>query len=285
MKNLLIIITILLLVGCDKTFEANIKTPFEGSKITLNGVLEQDSVSFKLSKSLNPWGNYKEADYYVKNGKIWIQDENKNTIASLTSNDGYAFSKVGKMLKIGAKYKVYASAEGLKQVETDWLIITDGVKPTFSQESSTGFWNGNKLNILINDIENQHNYYSVARYGIFHAKKENLEFGVFDLKANQSCYSNRIFDDACFDGKQKTLEYGFLKEAYTNKGQVVFDTIQILFGTVNKDAYDLWNSLGYSAPDALIDGLNEPPPSYSNVKNGYGVVFTRNWSSYVLLVK
>ncbi len=285
MKFFLIIITTLLFVGCEKSFQSTIKIPFEGNKITLNGVLEQDSVSFRLSKSFDPWNNYKEADFYIKNGKIWIQDENKNTIANLTSKDDYSFSKVGKLLKVGAKYKVYASADGLESVETDWLTITGEVKPTFLQEVKPSSWDGNKVSILIKDNENQHDYYNVARFGIFHGKRENLEFFLFDSKKDESCYNVRVFDDACFDGKQKTLEYGFLRQVSTLKGYVELDTIQILLGSVNKDAFDLWNSLGYGGPDALIEGLNEPPPSYSNVKNGYGVVFTRNWTTYTIPVK
>jgi hypothetical protein len=286
-KNIIFLVLITLTwTACDKSVNTEVKIQYSGDKITLNGVLETDSVSFKLSKSLNPWKTYQGIEYYVKNGKIWIEDENKNTIINLTSKDNYTFSKVGKLLKVGAKYKVYASADGLKQVETDWLTISSEIKPTFLQEKGLGQGkpDGNKINILVNDAQNKSDYYSIGRYGIYQGRQIPIEF--FTLgPSKENCYNTRIFDDACFNGKQKTLEYGFLKEIYNGSGIIKFDTIQIFFGTVNKDAYDLWNSFGYNGTDPLIEGLNEPPPSYSNVKNGYGVVFTRNWSSYIIPVK
>ena len=279
--------TLLLFVACNKTYNSTLDIPYQGDKLVLNGIISPDSVRFQLTKSLPLNGQFTLTDYYVNNGQIWIEDENNQKVNLKLSSNGFDFFQNIKILKPEQKYKIFASADGFKTVETSWITIPKLVQLSDNQQELKQLnCDCNKLNLFFQDTEKEKNYYNISFVALKKAKKVTADIFLANKAViNNNCYTYiGVFDDNCFDGQKTTLEYGFMREINNiDNNKVSFDTLQCRFGAVSKDAFDYKNSQNKGAE--FIEGINEPLPSYTNITNGYGFVFAQNWQNYFIKVK
>jgi hypothetical protein len=268
---------LLLLTRCQSEIEPDLTKNYAGDKLTLQGSISSDSVRIQLSQSLSPFETHNYDDFFVKNGKIMVKDETGTTLSILQSSDNFTFIDRKKdLFKIGKKYKVFASADGLPSVETDWVVIPEKTIQTLDIQQ-IGERDG-RYTALVKDEPMALNYY----HSVFIPMYKGKLYTVYRTAENNECIPSATFNDKCFDGT--TLNLSFLFPAFViSAGFTKVDTVFYRFGNVSEEAFLLSESKKTNGEIGL--GGSEPIPSYSNVKNGYGVVFGQNWESGLFLIK
>ncbi|MEY4904790.1 MAG: hypothetical protein RLZZ292_2605 [Bacteroidota bacterium] len=274
---------LILLQSCDSRLKADLNPNYEGDKITLNGILSPDSSWIQLTKSVSPFADHLESELFVKNGKIWIENKEGNLILALMSQDGFNFRDYSNLLLAGQVYKLKASADGLKLVETDWIEIPVKTKKIkFSSLLPKDLGEGSfTLSFFNNSASNT--YYNINAISL---SKEGI--GSVNISADKDVIKNKCnffrltFSSDCLDGNENQLSYRYENGNGLN---VALDSFVCRFGTVSEAAFLYAKTLDNGNESALFDGINDPIPSFSNVKNGYGVVFGQNWETYKLVIK
>jgi hypothetical protein len=271
------------IVGCKSDIINVLKSDYKWDKISIIGSLSLDSVIIYVSKSTDTYSEVTEAELEVQQAKVYIEDEGTFHY-DLVSADGKHFQAQILGLKIGRKYKIFASANNLPSVETDWIIIPEItiIEDLNVIKTNGSYRSPNQISFSFEDKIGA-NYY----YLDIVLKKANLIGNVASSPPSfteSACYDIFAFSDMCFEGKKAILQYTSYSETIfpRTKGYQVADFIIIRFGGVSEQVYKekLASNSGYD----LISSINEPPLTYTNVKNGYGVVFAHNLKDYVLPV-
>ncbi|MEY4905837.1 MAG: hypothetical protein RLZZ292_3652 [Bacteroidota bacterium] len=276
--NLLTIIT-----GCESQLSPQIISNYEGNKLNLQGMISPDSVKIQLSQSLSPFENHQYKDFFIKKGVIKIYDSQTQLLATLTSSDDLHFNFYKKsFLQAEQKYKLVASAEGLDEVTTDWIIIPPKTAHTLDFKIIDLQIGEYTAEVEGSSSSFNANYYHAAFIVIHNGKR----FFNYLTPNNMDCIKSATFSNTCIDGNKATLKYYFPHTANIPFfGLTVVDTLVYRFGSVSKEAF-LWQESKEESDDSFLEGINqEPIPSYTNVKNGYGVVFGQNWESELNILK
>jgi Domain of unknown function (DUF4249) len=255
---------------------------YEGDRLAVSGFLSTDSIWLQAGKTVDANKEHKIRDLLAPGTQVFVLDADNKRVAEVFSKDGYNFCLRAKVLRTEQPYKVVVTAPGLLEAETDWIIIP-GISRIDSLQVSdlSGIINGPtaQLRVGLRDQDNRPDYYFAG----FRAFKKNAESGVLawviDDTVNEKCYRVDAFSDACFNGNAAVLLYGFDKTAFFgNSGSQKMDYLRFRFGKVSRQYFDaLQNTL---EEDGFIQGIHEPPLTYTNVKNGYGVVFGQSWKDY-----
>ncbi len=247
---------------------------YEGDKLTINGIISPDSALVRLSKSLSPYENHVYEDFFVKNGQVWISDENGKRITNLNSNDGFNFYSYEKKLEIGKKYIVFATASDLPQAESHPILIPKRANIYFEHQKIDSITH--KLSVTLQDALGEQNYYDSGFSFLQDKKVKHLP-----VASLNQCSVKATFDDVCFEGKKTILNYEFSSLYFTN---ALVDTIYFHFGAISQEAF-LWNESkpipNQNINPALGQSLDDSALSYTNVKNGYGVVYAQNWEQFL----
>jgi hypothetical protein len=282
--NIVLLFLLFVASGCKSDITNELKSNYKGDKISITGALSLDSVNLYVGKTTDAFSEVTIDEIEAQQAKAYIEDETRTFHYDLESTNGKLFraKKIG--LQVGKKYKVFASAKDLKSVETDWILIPDAVvvEDLIVRKTAGSYRSPNEITFSFQDKVGINFYFLNIVL-----KREKLLGTVpsfVPTESESACYDISIFNDICFEGKKATLRYGSFGE--TNfpsiKGYQLADSIIIRFGGISEQWYKL--KLSSNTGDDLIDGINEPPLTYTNVKNGYGVVFAHNLKDYVLLV-
>lgn len=280
-----IVLSLFLLWQCDSDVTGKLQSDYAGDRLTLSGFFSVDTISLTVGKSTDAFSPIERGELLAKNPQVYIEDEGGTFQFKLTLSDSAHFyaGKIG--LIAGKKYRIVASADNLDAVESNFMQIPDLLSIqnlTFKNLPISGRIT-NELSFDIQDSPNpDHYFFDIA------IKKANLlqtapfwvpEDGILD-----NCYAVFVFTDLCFNGKRTNLTYRVSPDGFFKgfKGPQVADSIVIRFGGISEEAYR--SQLAMPVDDGFIEGINEPPLTYSNIKNGYGVVFAHSLKDYTIPV-
>jgi hypothetical protein len=270
---------------CDTNIVATLKDNYTGDRITISGSICVDSINLVIGKSTDAYSTINEAKLTALNIYAFIEDESKTLNYKLSSVDGINFKAGNIGLKPGSTYRIVVSADNLKTAMTDWITIP---QPT-TLENITSIKNPASGRVS-NDVSFSFQDQPGIDYYFFRAAlvKSKVYSGALvaipDEIINGSCYAIGVFKDQCFEGKKISLTYQVYTDSYFSgfKGSQIGDSIAFRFGKVSKEVY--LNQLAQPTDDGIISGINEPPLSYSNVQNGYGVVYAYHLKDYKLAI-
>ena len=176
------------------------------------------------------------------------------------------------------------TATGLTDIKSTPILIPefvplDSIAQTLSEPLGP---NSNEVALYFSDVPGE-NYYFTS----FGVTKNNLRrnaiTGIIDDQINQKCYAIGTFPDECFQSSAATLRYGIQKNYQFNILYEPADSLIFRFGAVSKELLELEKNR--PSDNEFIEGINEPPLTYSNITNGYGVVFAQNWMDYKVQLK
>lgn len=284
LRNILCIcILFITLFRCDSNVIGKLKSDYEGDKITLTGFLTTDTILLIIGKSTEAFGNVSPDEFKAKNPQVFIESEDGHFRHTFFSSDGIHFS-AGKIGLLAEKsYKLTVTAADLPTVETAFIEIPENITienlKTIAIPGSGRITN--EISFSIQDKSNPNYYFFDV--GIQKGTSQNTApFWVPEDGIADNCYSVFAFQDLCFNGKVINLTYRLSPDGYFKgfNGLQVADSIIIRFGGVSKEVY--LSQLAVPIDDGFIEGINEPPLTYSNVKNGYGVVFAHSLQDYVV---
>jgi hypothetical protein len=278
--------SLLLLAACESNIDWEFSGKYEGDKLALSGFLSPDSVHVFVSKSTNPLRDFTSEDLVARNPKVFLLDANGQIIREINSTDQRKFRLGEARLIPGQSYKIRAMAEGLKTVETDLITIPQLVILEQTEYKLGTFGNDtvHQVRITFTDLpaKQYYTFGGALKKGTQLARSNTV---VPDKEFAEGCYSPSLFTDLCFQEKRVGLTYLLFREAYfpIEKRRIPGESIVIRFGLVSEQAF----LQGQSVPidEGIIEGVNEPPVAYSNVKNGYGVVYAYNVRDYPISFK
>jgi Domain of unknown function (DUF4249) len=268
------------------SFELDLK--YKGDKIVIGGYISVDSLHLTISRSANLVDSFRINDLKLINPKVVIRERDGAFSQQLSSQDGFRFIAKNIGLQVGKAYQIQVTADKLAPAETDWILIPELVTiDSFKTEPyRRNEVIGHVLDFNLKDPLGENFYFIDFKATLRGAKSRNSTQGwPFDEQINGNCYNAGLFDDMCFDGKNPTFKYVVkTSQVFQRRGneEEQGDQLIIRFGSVSKQLH-LARSQG--SGDDIIEGLNEPPPTYTNVKNGYGLVFAFNAKDYVINLK
>ncbi len=298
MKYIIIWVGVFCLMSCRK--ELDIELPFEGSKLVVESFLSPDKViTLKLNKTYPVIGKQLFVDG-ITNAQVDLYENNLLIETLKYQNKGIYFSVNNTKPKTGFSYYYKIKAEGFADVESIPEKIPVELKNyqgVFDEPLESLYTNGaaRKLQITINDIKDEDNFYSIRVWGEY---KGNVVGGSwFRLgqieDVGSFCGFTRAEDfisDECFKNNKITLSYavglnGTLQSSEINKPtyNVKSEKIIVYFSTLSKATYRYYETENEGSD--FFQAFNAPVKQYSNIKGGYGIVAAFTQSKIEFLVK
>ena len=263
-------------LACDSRLEGELAPDYIGDQLTINGFLSPDSVWLKVGKTVNPYEDYKSRDFIAPQLRVFVLDQQGGE-TELLSKDGLNFKSASLRLAPGALYRVKAIAPGLADAISEPILIPDTAllhNPRIEKDAADP--QRGLLYFSFYDRPGKDHYLAT-----FSLKKGNWIGGgghiwLHNEDLNGKCYRYGIFPDDCFGPARNTLVFGY----NTQYLKPIPDTLIIRFGKVSESVYKAQES--NPPDDGFIQGINEPPATYSNIKGGIGMVFGQYWKEYAV---
>ncbi len=254
---------------------------YGGDKLVINGILEGNlGVRVALSKSQSPAGIIPDAGFDVKNGRVWLY-QNDTLVAEMTLNALGKFTINNFKPQVGKTYRLKAVAANLDTAESLPIVMPD--VPTISSftfKKDNRYVvsnNGNDrgaifFSVNLKDINIEKNYYALDGYA--QISKDTTESFFYQILSNlESCeFYGNIFTDKCFNNNSFTIDY--ISE-HSNRGVFKID-----LSGVDKNYYTYY--LSQIQPKGLELGFVEPKLVVSNIVNGYGIFAAKNTRTFTL---
>jgi hypothetical protein len=294
MKNNLIFVAILsvLLFACQK----EIKYKGSGSKslLVLNAVVENDSIfSVYLEKSVFFLSAEQNSSKHITSGATI-------TVKNITTGEEFVVSNPTVENRYDFPFVVSPNTSYSIQVEhADYptisaTMISASVIPLLSVDTisviknnqsilkSTLTWNDPldenyymiRVNMDVEDVEYSYSqllYISSTDVAIDNSENTDISGNVYDVH-------ELLFDDKKFNGKQKKLEINSNFATYYFSPDVNIKLTYYLI-SMNKETYLYYRS---ALKNLYMDEFSEPVKVYSNIKNGFGIFGTVNYSYFII---
>ena len=269
------------ITSCKPDYTYNIN--YDGDKLVVNALIEANvGVTVALSKSQSPIGKIPNDGYNVKNGRVWLF-QNDTLVAEMTLNAKGKFTINNFKPQARKRYRLKAVAQSLDTVESLSVVMPDA--PTINSyilKQDTSF-NYNKsrggifFSVNLKDSANEKNFYYLDSYVQVNRDSSYNGFLKGLLPGFAACefnsLGNRItFTDKCFNGNDFLVDYF---SEHDKKGTIIIELSGI-------DGNFLTYLNEYEQPSSLELGFSEPNLAVSNIKNGYGIFFAKNTRTFRL---
>jgi Domain of unknown function (DUF4249) len=280
-KSIFFLLIAITMSSCKQFYDYNAN--YDGDKLVVNGTIEANvGVSVALSKTQSPSGLIQNEGFNVKNGRVWLY-QNDTLVAEMTlDNKGkYMIDKLKP--QAGKAYRLKAVAENLDTVESlpvimpevpiiNSFILKKDNAYAINQGRSAAFFS-----VDVKDDVKEKNFYLLDSYvqirtdslyrGFLKGVAKDYEACEFD--ANGNIVS---FTDKCFNGNNFTVEYS---TEHLNKG-----TLRVQLSGIDKNFFNYLNN--HEQPTGLELGFAEPKLIVTNMKNGYGIFAAKNTQTFTL---
>ncbi|MCX6224584.1 MAG: DUF4249 domain-containing protein [Bacteroidia bacterium] len=295
---LLQLATILAVFGitsCSKVIDISI--PDKERKIVVNGLISPDQpVRINLSTSLSVLE--KDDFVFITGGVVSLFNE-AGLIGKFQEESGGFYFLPDFKPQVGQSYRLTASGDGLKPVETTAIIPS--VVPIISVDTATltDEWGQQQLRLSVkfDDPAGVHNVYSFGvdvtykeidyAYMTNTGKKITLQAylsGYNDqfLKDESLNFYNKLyFDDLLFDGLGKTVEFNISDYSYYNSDTIWLD---VKMEQVDPSYYQyVLSNDAYQR--AQNNPFSEPVQVFTNIKGGFGIFAGSSFASYPLVIR
>jgi hypothetical protein len=280
-RTILFLLTATLISSCKPNDDYNIN--YDGDKLVVNAVIEANvGVTVALSKSQSPIGIISDAGFKVKNGRVWLY-QNDTLVSELTIKPDGRYTINNFKPQAGKSYRLKAVAQDLDTAESLSVVMPDApivTNYTLKKDTMPNV-NVGRGNILfsfnLKDDGSQRNYYYMDSYVQIN-RDSVYTFFSRGLRSNYAdCEFDRLgdyvfFTDKCFNGTDFKIDY---RSEHGNKGTIVIEVCGI-----NKDFFTYLGD--FDQPEGLRLGFAEPKLAVSNIKNGYGIFYAKNTSVFSL---
>jgi Domain of unknown function (DUF4249) len=193
----------------------------------------------------------------------------------------YLLGPAGLDLKAGEKYRIEVSVPGLPEVVSEWVRIPDLILADSLGLRLDGGLNGNSPTaegrLVFQDQKTGRDHYYLGFTGQIDPLTpipNNFSFKaaqVCEIQSGSGCVG---FDDTCLGSETKAVfQINSDVSIYLpDKGQsFVFQAVTLRFGKSSPEFQEYLSSL--AQPEEWENGLIEPKPTYTNIKDGFGVFF------------
>jgi hypothetical protein len=194
--------------SCKKYYEYNAN--YDGDKLVVNGTIEANiGVAITLSKSQSPAGIIKKEGFNVKNGRIWLY-QNDTLVSEMTLNAKEKYTINNFSPQVGKTYKIKAVAESLDTIESLPVIVPQlpiinsyVLKKDDSYAFNQGY-GGAFFSVNIKDDALEKNFYLINSEVQISRDSINNGFNSYVPHDYSSCEFGgsalAFFTDKCFNG-------------------------------------------------------------------------------------
>ena len=239
--------------SCEKEIDFNNK--YKNPKLVLYSLLStNDSIEIKLSRSMNIIDNANIIT--INDASIEIYEDGQLLPVPVTAK-GKGLYTVPYIPKEGKKYRIVASNEGLKTIESEVVMPKKPVirEIPINVRTSEEIMNEKTINFSLNfdDDPNEDNYYLLKFEYIWPAEHQDYYQRFNDYYYYASIdFSDRVSarTSGFFNGRQV-----YFSDEYFNGKNYTFN-----FSTTNYGMYDIFRHYGYSEVEE--DDSVEPFPGY-----------------------
>jgi hypothetical protein len=280
-KTFFFLLSTTLIGSCKPSDDYNVN--YEGDKLVVNAVIEGNiGVTVALSKTQSPAGIITPEGFNVKNGRVWMY-QNDTLVAEMTIKANGRYTINNFKPQAGKSYRLKAVAQNLDTVESLPVVMPD--VPTINSyilnEDTTRRVNQGKGAVLfsvnLKDNGNEKNFYYLDSYVQINKDSINGYFLKGLLPGFAACefggLGGRVtFTDKCFNGTDFKVDYS---SEHSKKGTMVIELSSI-------DGNFLIYLNDFDQPAGLRLGFAEPKLAVSNMKNGYGIFFAKNTRTFSL---
>lgn len=281
LKEIILLISTISIISCKKYYDYNAN--YDGNKLVVNGIIEaNEGVNVVLSQSRSPSGNIPLQGFNIKNGRVWLY-QNDKLVAEMTRNSKGKFTVELFKPQEGNVYRIKAVADNLDTVESYPIVIppTPTINSFILKKDNTYAINqgesGAFFSVNIQDLSTEKNYYLLSSHVQINADSVNTGF-LKGLTADfESCEVNEVatfvfLTDKCFNGSNFTLDYF---SEHNNKG-----VLKVQLSSIDKFFFNYLRNV--EQPTGLELAFAEPKLVVSNIKNGYGVFVAKNTVTFSL---
>ncbi|MDR2286276.1 MAG: DUF4249 domain-containing protein [Prevotellaceae bacterium] len=297
MKNvqIILIISIILLSGCEKNVDFSGKEP--SPKIVVNSIIntQSDTSLIKISESVFDYSSQEPG--IVENPEIHlnINGEECNQLCLDTVVGIHTYYKVVANLNVGDKVELSAHTQKhgtvkgydnvpdtaeIKNIETSW----------FKKDGRSYL----RLYVTLKDSPGERNFYRIivkSKADMIHPSfQEPLEYWSFSKifiedemlfqsltekdEGGKSPNFYRIFTDELFQGKEYTLNVYIQYDNYAENpdADYVRQYIKVEIHTLSEKLYQNLHSQELASGMATGDIFYEPVKIYTNMQGGYGIL-------------
>ncbi|MFB6455330.1 DUF4249 domain-containing protein [Chitinophaga sp. Hz27] len=278
---LLLVLLTILSIACEKP--VNITPSYEGNKLVVNTMMQQDSpIYVRVTRSV-PVNVYDESAFEeLPSVNISLTDES-GTVLPLQRQQilGKWYYVSSAAAVRGHRYKVAASATGLVGVEaSDTLPQKPQAWDATAQKGSS------RIKFILKDNPGTHDYYQLRVYNIDTA---NRPISALYFKLDPAFNNNLmdilstaqrsilIMNDNRFDGREVTFVLQ-TQDLVPTTGKLMVEVTALTYNAYQylKTATEQSESYG--------DIVSEPVRVFTNVINGYGIVAGINSNKLVFKV-
>ncbi len=292
MKNKIVLIkyslllTLLAFISCEK--EIQYKGEGKDPVLVLNGITENDS-TFKiyLERSYFFLSNESQGDKYIKTGAtVTLTNLSSGEIFTMTNStidNKYEFPFITNQ---NVKFKIDVSHPDYESISSEMTTVPKiSLIDVDTSSFETDYGTRKKAILKWNDPVGE-NYYFVkvstfnpdANYKIeyfFSCLDPVFEDGGSSIEGPNE-YSEIYFTDKLFNGKEKKLEIDFYSYPVDSAQSTPIYTYKLI--SMNKETYQYFISLNKFSNAGFF---TEPVKVFSNIKNGFGIFGSMNYSQIV----
>lgn len=294
MKHILLIIIIYTFLSC-RGREVDIPIDFEGERLVLWGKLEAGKpIRIEVNKTIPVQGKISE-NLEVNTAQIDIY-KNGNFYTTLTLLDNKGLYGSDSLIKAGENYKIVATADGFHEAESELVTISSSI-PNFSYtrkrdvepELNIGQGTQDLITLYFKESEQLANsYFEFKMYAIFpeislstnYPSKANPVFQEEDCNVYlyTSSGTSLMMKGACII-PNTSLSFFVLTEfniINNNLPQHLTNPkVKMKLATVSKEWF-YYNQQMENQPEGIDHLVLPPQQAYTNIKNGYGIIYGYN---------
>lgn len=302
-RPLLFLIIPLILTSC-RGREVVIPNPFEGERLVMLGRLETDKpIRIQIGKTFPPIGYVPEAPW-VNDAKVEVY-KNGDLLTELTLLNERGVYGSDIVVETGQTYVIKAKAEGIPEAETEKVWVSDEqLEFSYQRIRNAGMNYERPLDLIRLTFQNENKmkdaywaYTFLAEYedGLSQeswpssanilSEEEGCTYGLSPIGVsndivhmgviNGNCISSQINYDYFIPNK-RIVGYVDRVPQFINAQKMI-----MRYGNVPKEAFE-FGKAEQGQPGGLDILLLATQNSYTNIKNGYGLVYALNLTEITL---
>jgi hypothetical protein len=287
MRISFVLTALLVISSCQQYYDYNVD--YAGDKLVVNGSIDGNgTIKIALSKSQSPAGFITNEGFNIKNGRVWLYENDKLVFEEMADSKG-KIKITGYKPQVGNSYRIKAVADDLDTIVSDAVILPNApnyenliLRKDNSYVVNTNAFSTTRIGAVYfsvkvkDDIRNNDYYMLDSHVQINKDSVKNYLNGT--VRDESQCefegvaFGEIIFTDKCFNGGNYEVEY-FSEHEFTG-------TMNIELSIIDKTFYKYLRSV--DQPTDLELAFSEPNLAVSNIKNGYGMFVAKNTKTFSL---
>lgn len=302
-SKILYLLVVLLLLGCQER-EVEIEFPYEGSKLFIVSHLQAGSpCKLYLERTFKPLGVVPK-ELTVSNADVLIIKDERDTTRLTSSGGGNYISDL--LIEAGSSYVVRAAAPGFDAAQSKPIIVpANRAEVQYKVKKNVrGVYDPREdyatVTLFFKNIQPEKDFFVIGLQSVFEDRNQASVIPINDNVAatEENCtafYSEKaqgeffqpevtLFRGTCMPSAGKPLSFSIrmvtsrVLNSATDSMRIETEQASKILVRVGKATQDWfrWSQIQNSQPTDIESWLLTPQKTFTNIENGYGLVYASN---------